>query len=180
MQKGVQLFKALADQSRIRVINCLLDGPMYVEMLATRLELAPSTISFHLKKLEEAGVVYSEKQQYYTVYTLNEVVLNTSIISLLQVEESEKDRQDQREASYRKKVVNTFFVYGKLQSIPVQQKKRRIILEEIAKVFEVEKTYSEREVNIIIADYHDDFCTLRRGLVEEKLLERSGNVYKRG
>lgn len=37
----------------------------------------------------------------------------------------------------------------------------------------------EREVNLIIADFHDDFCTLRRDMISEGLLEREGNVYWR-
>ncbi|MBQ6416291.1 MAG: DUF2087 domain-containing protein, partial [Butyrivibrio sp.] len=53
-------------------------------------------------------------------------------------------------------------------------------LEEIAKAFEPDRTYTEREVNIIIADFHDDFCTLRRDMVAEKLLIRDKNQYKKG
>ena len=32
--------------------------------------------------------------------------------------------------------------------------------------------YTEREVNIILADFNDDFCTLRRDMISEGLLER--------
>ena len=38
---------------------------------------------------------------------------------------------------------------------------------------------SEREVNIIIADFHDDFCTLRRDMVGARLLGRNGMEYWR-
>lgn len=46
------------------------------------------------------------------------------------------------------------------------------MLEEIAKAFEEGKIYSEREVNIIIADFHDDFCTIRRDMISEGLMTR--------
>ena len=64
----IQLLKALADRSRIRIVNALDGKPQYVEELSERLNLAPSTVSFHLKKLEDAGLVHSKKEQYYTVY----------------------------------------------------------------------------------------------------------------
>ena len=49
----------------------------------------------------------------------------------------------------------------------------------IAKAFELDRIYSEREVNIIIADFHDDFCTIRRDMVSERLLGRNGMEYWR-
>ena len=87
--------------------------------------------------------------------------------------------QAQRDAEYRQKVIDAFFEYGKLRSIPAQRKKERIVLEEIVRAFEYDRIYSEREVNIILADYHDDFCTLRRDMIGEGLLGRDGQQYWR-
>mgnify|MGYP006299395719 FL=1 len=74
-------------------------------------------------------------------------------------------------------MLKTFIRRGKLTKIPVQRKKRRVILEEIANGFEPGRRYPEREVNLLIADFHDDFCTLRRDLVAEKIMGRSRNTY---
>lgn len=60
-----------------------------------------------------------------------------------------------------------------------QQKKERIVLEVIAQAFEFDRIYSEREVNIIIADFYDDFCTIRRDMVAEQLLGRNEKGYWR-
>ena len=49
----------------------------------------------------------------------------------------------------------------------------------IADAFEYDRIYSEREVNIIIADFHDDFCTIRRDMVAENLLDRDSGGYWR-
>jgi len=46
-------------------------------------------------------------------------------------------------------------------------------------VFEFDKVYTEREVNILIADFHDDFCTIRRDMIGENLLARDQNGYWR-
>lgn len=174
----IKIFKCLADKSRLLIINNLMESPMYVELLSERLGLSPSTVSFHLKKLEEVKLVYSVKEQYYVTYYLNKDILSLNLSDIISEAQWETDIQSEREEQYKEGVIKTFFSYGKLKSIPVQQKKRKIVLEKIAESFEPDKEYSEREVNIIIADFHDDFCTIRRTMIEFKILERENNVYK--
>lgn len=173
----IALFKALADKSRLQILKSLAIEDMYVERLAERLDLTPATISFHLKKLAQAGAVSSFKSQYYTMYALNRSVLRTGILDMILEKSDDAEIQDQRDSAYRQKVIDSFMEYGKLRSIPVQRKKKRVILELIADKFEYGRIYTEREVNIIIADFHDDFCTLRRDMISEKLLDRNRDGY---
>ena len=177
--QALMLFKCLSDRSRLQILKSLAMEDMYVERLAERLGLTPPTISFHLKKLADAGAVKSYKTQYYTMYALEKSVFMTSILDHIQEKSDEAELQKQRDEAYRKKVIDTFFEYGKLKSIPMQKKKERIILEEIVKSFEPGRRYTEREVNIILADFHDDFCTLRRDMIGEKLLARDHQIYWR-
>lgn len=174
---AIKLFKCLADKSRLQILKSLIQEDMYVERLAERLGLTPPTISFHLKKLEDAGAVEARKEQYYTMYSIRKDVFMTNIMDIIKEESAEADEQEERENAYRQKVIDAFFEYGKLKSIPSQRKKERIVLEEISKGFEKGKKYSEREVNIIIADYHDDFCTIRRDMIAEGILERDIMTY---
>ena len=58
-ENALKLFKCLSDTSRLRIVQALTQGEMYTELLAERLELTPSTVSFHMKKLEEAGLVWA-------------------------------------------------------------------------------------------------------------------------
>lgn len=176
---AINLFKGLADKSRLQILKSLAVEDMYVERLAERLGLTPSTISFHLKKLSDAGAVTAYKNQYYMMYSLNKEIFRTSILEILQQESDEAQKQAKRDADYRQRVIDAFFEYGKLKSIPTQRKKERIILEVIAKAFDFDRIYSEREVNLIIADFHDDFCTIRRDMVGERLLGRNGMEYWR-
>lgn len=177
--EAISLFKCLADKSRLQILKSLTVEDMYVERLAERLGLTASTISFHLKKLSDAGAVTAYKNQYYTMYSLNKEIFRTSILELLQQESDEAQKQAQRDADYRQKVIDAFFEYGKLKSIPAQRKKERIVLEVIVEAFDFDRTYSEREVNIIIADFYDDFCTIRRDMIGEQLLGRNGMEYWR-
>lgn len=98
---------------------------------------------------------------------------------IIREKSDEAEIQAQRDAEYRKKVIDAFFEYGKLKSIPSQRKKERIVLEVIADAFEYDRTYTEREVNIIIADFFDDFCTIRRNMISENLLDRDAGKYWR-
>lgn len=175
----LEIFKCLSDNSRLKIINSLMIEPMYVELLAERLELSTSTISFHLKKLLDANIVSSKKEQYYTVYSLNEEIFSMNLKDLITDNRKEEEILNQREEKYREKVINSFFKYDKLIEMPVQKKKRQIVLEKIVESFEKDKEYTEKEVNLIIADFHDDFCTIRRDLIGFDLMERSNGIYKR-
>jgi len=177
--QAIGLFKCLADKSRLQILKSLATEDMYVERLAERLGLTAPTISFHLKKLSDAGAVIAYKSQYYMMYSLRKDVFLTSILDIIKEESDEAALQAQREAQYRRKVLDAFFEYGKLKSIPSQRKKERIVLEELVKSFEFGRMYIEREVNIILADYHDDFCTLRRDMIAEQLLARNKEGYWR-
>jgi len=52
-------------------------------------------------------------------------------------------------------------------------------LEKIADSFEPGREYSESEVNHILLDFNDDVATLRRGMIEHKIMTRSKGMYKK-
>ena len=84
-----------------------------------------------------------------------------------------KNMLEAEEQAFRQKVLDSFFENGKLKAMPVKRKKRLIVLEEILSRFEYDKVYKEKEVNAIIVDVFDDYCTIRREMIEERLMERS-------
>lgn len=177
--EAIGLFKCLADKSRLQILKSLAVEDMYVERLAQRLGLTAATVSFHLKKLAQAGAVSSYKSQYYTMYTLNRDLFDTTILDIVQEESEEADLQAQRDEAYRQHVLDSFFQDGRLKTIPAQRKKKRIVLQALAQEFELQRIYPEPEVNAILARYHNDVCTLRRDLVGEGLLERNAQGYWR-
>lgn len=174
--KALLLFKSLADASRLGIVRNLMEGPMYVELLSERMAITPSTVSFHLKKLEAAGLVRCEKEQYYTVYKLNKQLFDETLGSLIG-KPADNDAQKLREDQYRHKVIETFYENGRVKTLPAQHKKRLIILEEILKGFEKGRKYPEKEVNLIIAEVHDDFCTIRREMIMNGMMRREAGVY---
>lgn len=177
--EGIKLFKCLADRSRLQILRSLLREDMYVELLAERLGLSPATISFHMKKLEDAGLVTSRKDQYYTMYSVRRENLAVNVVDVINGAADESQEQERREEAYRQKVIEAFFEYGRLRSIPAQRKKERICLEKLAEAFEVGKVYQEQEVNEILSRFHEDYCTLRRDMISEGIMERNEGRYVR-
>lgn len=177
ISESIQLMKALADTSRLGIINALLEKPHYVEEIAERFGLAVSTVSFHLKKLEQAGLVSRKKEQYYVTFFVNDAVFNIPLRELVRFENPEKLVQKTRIDNYKQKVKNSYFKNGKLTHLPKQHKKRWIVLEEIINEFEAGKIYTEKAVNAIITRFYDDYCTIRRHLVEDNILQRSHTEY---
>ena len=96
-EEAIRLFKCLADKSRLQILKSLMRGDMYVEQLAERLSLTPATISFHMKKLEEAGAVTRYRDQYYTMYALRREVFSARILDIIGEPSGEADAQAQRE-----------------------------------------------------------------------------------
>ena len=178
-EQALKLFKGLADRSRLQILKSLLEEDMYVERLAQRLELTPATVSFHLKKLMDAGAVSSRREQYYTMYSINKEVFQCRILDILGEKSSDAQRQQEREARYRQRVLDSFFEYGRLKAIPAQRKKERICLEEIAKELELGRPYPERELNQVLLRFHQDYCTLRRDMISEGILRREEGIYTR-
>ena len=162
------LLKLLADETRLRIINILAEGDSYVELIASKLELTPATVCYHLKKMESAGMVRCSRSQFYIIYSLNADIFDRTLRDLLITGDTTVDR----EAAYEREVISNFFKYGRLVRFPAQRKKQEIILREIARRFEPDRDYPEPEVNAIISEVYDDYCTIRREMIGCGLMTR--------
>jgi DNA-binding transcriptional regulator YhcF (GntR family) len=177
--QSISIMKALADKSRLAIVNSLLERSQYVEEIAKRHDLAPSTVSFHLRKLEQAGLVSSRKEQYYVVIQPNDEIFDTTLREIVSAHSAGKEHQDTRMEEYRRKVLEAFFRHGRLEKLPAQHKKRLIVLEQFSLRFEEGRCYSEQEVTGLILPVFDDYCCIRRLLVDEGLIRRDGDSYWR-
>ena len=178
LEARAALFKALGHPVRLLILNLVQMRPRHTEELATILLLKPATVSFHLAQLSHAGLLESKRDQYYQIYSLAGDVLRKPLSDVVFLPQPELAAQVEEDA-YRAKVLATFYRRGRLTQIPSQLKKQRIILEKLAEEFEPEREYTEREVNHILVEVHDDVAALRRGLIGHKLMERAKGIYKR-
>ena len=76
-------------------------------------------------------------------------------------------------------VLDRFFRAGRLVLMPTRRAKRLLVLDEVAQVFDLGRTYPEHRVNALLSPIHPDVAALRRYLVDEKFLTREGGVYWR-
>ncbi len=80
-------------------------------------------------------------------------------------------------------ILERFFSGRVLEEIPVQRSKRLVVLQRLALEFDPGRRYTESEVNAVLGAFHPDWSALRRGLVDEGLLDREprvgGNLYWR-
>ncbi|HEX5414832.1 MAG TPA: metalloregulator ArsR/SmtB family transcription factor [Chloroflexota bacterium] len=173
------LFKALADEKRIKIAALTSARPLSVEEIAAAVELTPATVSHHLAILREAGLVEASRVQYYTVYRFTQQPLLDALRTVAE-QPAAPDLADDL-AEYDRKVLRDYLVDGKLKTIPVQRKKREVILRYLAQQFEPDRHYPEKEVNAILVAFHDDVATLRRELVSGNppLLVRDKGIYRR-
>lgn len=182
-------FKALADETRLKIVGLLSQREYNVGELASALELSEPTISHHLGKLRNAGLLNLRadgNQRFYRVNWggLNQLSEMTVDLKNVQfdVDKSAEDKSwiDALDMSEEdKKVLRDYTENGRLKSLPSKQKKLIAVLDWLATHFEADRTYTEREVNEIISQYHEDFAGLRRDLVDFGYLrrERAGSKY---
>jgi DNA-binding transcriptional ArsR family regulator len=65
-----RLFKVLGDESRLRILQTLVDGERSVSEILERTGLAQTLTSFHLRILREAGVLATERRGPFIYYRL--------------------------------------------------------------------------------------------------------------
>ena len=178
MKLLVVMGRALADPTRIRILGLLAERPMYGQELAQVLDVKPPTVSHHLSSLVAAGLVRVWRENNYHYYELDsEGIENLAestqhIARLLFASKPLPPKSDERA-----RVVATFIKDGRLVSIPAQYKKRRYVMEEMARSFEWGRLYEEKEVNAILKTFHDDYASLRRELIDEQIMMREQGRY---
>jgi hypothetical protein len=171
----VTFFKVLADASRLKIVGLLARQPYSVEELAALLDLKPSTISHHLARLAEVKLVSARAEGYYSVYELDQEALQAATRSLFSPERMTAAADEVDLDAYDRKVLADFCLPdGRLKAIPAQRKKLEAVLRHVARSFEPGKRYSEKQVNEILAGFHEDTASLRREMVASGLMQREG------
>ncbi len=178
MKLLVVMGRALSDPTRIRILGLLAERPMYGQELANVLDVKPPTVSHHLAPLVMAGLVRMRRENNYHYYELDSEGIQhlaestQHIARLLFSSKPLPPKSDERA-----RVLATFIKDGRLVSIPAQYKKRRYVMDELARSFEWGRLYDEKEVNAILKTFHDDFASLRRELIDERIMMRENGRY---
>jgi hypothetical protein len=162
----------LADAHRRRVFAAIELGALHVDEVLAATGLSSTQVAKALGKLVETGLVVS----------------NADGLAIA----GDSFQQAARQANARpvstefddapddaRKVLRAFVVDGRLQSIPVAEGKKLVILDWLAQDFEPGTTYTEKMVNLILGKRHADTAALRRYLVDFGFLDRAEGQYWR-
>lgn len=174
----LEFFKALGNESRLKIVALLAERDYTVRELAQRLDLKEPTVSEHLATLKKAGLVSMQPDGNHRIYSFSArhlIEMNRELLSreqLASLADSAKDEDD-------REILKHFFDGQRLTTIPSTRKKLMAVLRWLADQFEFGRRYTEKEVNAIITHHHDDYATLRRELIGYELLRRERGIYWR-
>ena len=172
----VQFFKALADENRLKIVGLLARESYSGEQLAAILGVKPATISHHLARLAEAGLVSAKTDGHFKLHELRLDAIHALAERLLAKDTLPQTAADLDVEAYDRKVVKDFTRRdGSLKEIPAAQKKLQAVLRHVVRAFQPGRVYSEKHVNLKLARFHADTASLRRYLISYKLMERDAD-----
>jgi DNA-binding HxlR family transcriptional regulator len=183
-----QVFRTLAEPIRLRILGAIAEGPLSNTELSARLRLSPPTISHHMARLIDAGLVEVTAKSQKRLYSLDLAALQ----ALTQPTENMTNQALSHAASQdnlilsndttldreRMKILRDFFEGPRLKQIPAQRRKRVIVLQHLLTRFTPGHDYPEPRVNDLLREAHDDVATLRRELVDYGFMTRDRGVYR--
>lgn len=163
--------RLLLDPIRLAVAGDAVGGCSPPDQLASRLGIEPRLVSEARGRLIAAGLIVDGE--------LNAALMRTIARELPGDPPAGARVVDGPWTAEETQILGRFFSGGRLQSIPSNATKRRVILERLVQEFEPGLRYEEADVNFRLQLFHADYAALRRYLVDEGLLSRAEGVYWR-
>ncbi|MEO1433011.1 MAG: metalloregulator ArsR/SmtB family transcription factor [Cyanobacteria bacterium J06632_19] len=187
LQYLLRFFKALADESRLRIIGILANQECSVEELAVLLELKEPTISHHLTKLKHLQLVRMRPEGNTHFYQLDKEVLQAMGKEVFHPDKIASCADDVNLQAWEVKVLNSYIEpdfqnsesVQYLREIPSSSKKRSTILKWVINKFELGVEYPQDKVDEILKIYYSDFETLRKALIDSRLMKEKNGIYLR-
>lgn len=184
------MMKAMSEENRLALLRMLIKGERSVGDLARQIDLAEPTVSHHLSKLREAGLVNLRMEGTQRFYRADPSGIArfkrlAADVDKIAPPQTPADTDSSWIAGLGwnaedQKALRDYTIGRRLKQIPTKQKPLLVVLRWLATLFEPERTYSEVEVNETIKKaYERDYVTLRRHLVDYGYLrrERGGGQY---
>lgn len=175
----IAFYKAMSDPTRLRIVALLRDQKLHGQAIAGKLGLKPPTITHHIDKLREAGLVKESRVKNTIYFSLEKKVLEGQAKALLSFGKGEPSMLPEVTEEERVKILNSFFnADGTLKTIPAQRKKRMVVMAQLVRGLENGKVYSEKEISDYLRKFYEDYATLRRELIVYQFMYRKNGNYE--
>ena len=86
-----ETFKASSDPVRRKTLTMLKKGKMSAGDISKQFDMTQATVSYHLKLLKEADLIFEEKEKNYIYYSLNTSVIEEVMVWLSGLKKKEDD-----------------------------------------------------------------------------------------
>lgn len=172
-------FVAFSDETRLRIAATIVDRVLTIAEISEHLRLREATVARHLDVLNQRGYLISEGDSDVRRLRLHVEQLRAQRKALLTRDGQPRVVVTTDTSDLDRKVLETFYDGERLRQIPVNLKKRMVVLAWLADRFDNGVRYSEREVNAILMRHHPDVASLRRELVDQRFMQRDAGIYWR-
>ena len=90
-----ETFKALSDPVRRRILELLKNGRLSAGEIGSHFDMTGATISYHLKILKKAELIFEKKEKNYIYYTLNTSVVEEVMLCLSELKGGNHDVKEE-------------------------------------------------------------------------------------
>lgn len=163
----------LADERRRRVVAAMILGATRLDEIVSKAAVAERDAVVALERLTQAGLVETAADGSHLL--LEQAF---QVAARAEAQSSPASQFPDRPPKQRK-VLDQAFRDGRLLRLPSKHSHRLVVLDELAQRFEPGHKYTERQVNVLLSASDVDVATLRRNLVDHRMLDRAEGSYWR-
>ena len=177
----LNFFKALGNESRLKIIGLLAERERTVGELAAALGVKEPTVSQHLDMLKHAGLVNVRPEGNFRYYSFDGralINMNKEVFSREGLASIVSEAVETGDV-FERKVFKACLDGERIVHLPTNDKKFLVILRWLVNKFEFGVQYPEKQVNEIIKQHHEDYALMRREMVDYGYMKREKGIYWR-
>ena len=174
----LRFFQVFSNESRLKLIGHLANGEKSVGELANLLGIKEPTVSHHLSEMKGIGLVDVRAKGTMRIYRLNAKALESMSKDIF-AQPNLAALVKRSEMTDEERVLRTWVKDGRIIDIPAQEKKKQVVIRWLADQIPADRRWTEREFSEWLMQFHEDYATLRRYLVDSDYMTREKGIYWR-
>ncbi len=174
----LHFFQVFSNESRLKIIGYLANEEKSVGELAGLLRLKEPTVSHHLSEMKALGLVDVRAEGTMRIYRLNARALETMSKDIF-ARPNLAALVKQSDLSPEERALRNWVKDDRIVHVPAQEKKMAILIRWLAGRIDPDRRWTEKEFSEWLAEFNEDYATLRRYLVEYGYMARENGIYWR-